>query len=186
MQFIAIKYKKESIMSSKQVTISARISHEDAEFLSRLEINGAKTPSDKLRAIISEAKIRNNRETDYSGSLAMIMDLVLPKIHEIRKKEVENNMHSEIITRMAEWIPDAMAFLISANLQTTNQEDQHLLEDLEQGLVDRLFRLLTSFLQLGVTDQSPCYRTDAIQRQITPILDLCDIISRRRQNKKGV
>ncbi len=172
-------------MPSKQVTISARISHEDAEFISQMEINGAQTPSDKLRAIIADTRRRNSRVWDYAGSLQMIQEMILPIIQEIRKKEVENQVHSEVITRLAEWLPDALAFLISSISQTKNKDDQQMLLHLEQGLVERAIRLMESFLQMGVTSCCPCYKPDAIQQRITPILDLCDIISSRLQDKKG-
>ncbi len=41
----------------KKIQIGARVNEEDAEFLNLLEINGATTPNDKLRAIIEEARL---------------------------------------------------------------------------------------------------------------------------------
>lgn len=172
-------------MPSKQVTISARISHEDAEFLSQIEINGAKTPSDKLRAVIAEARLRRNRPLDYAGCFQMIQEIILPLIQEIREKEVENDVHSEVISRLAEWMPDALAFLISYFHQTKTKDDTQNMLQLEQGLVERIIRLMESFLQLAVTRHCPCYQPDVIQKKIMPILDLCDIISSRRQSEKG-
>lgn len=172
-------------MSSKQVTISARISHEDAEFLSEIEINGAKTPSDKVRAIIAEARRRRQITQDYAGNLQMIHEMILPVIQQIRKKEVENQIHSEVITRLTEWMPDAMAFLISQNSQPKDNDDRELLLHLEQGIVERLLRLMESFLQLAITGRCPCYQPDVILQRIAPVLDLCGIISNRQQDKKG-
>lgn len=172
-------------MSSKQVTISARISHEDAEFLSEMDINGAKTPSDKFRAIIAEAKRRRQMPQDYAGNFQMIQEMILPVIQQIRKKEVENQVHSEIITRIMEWMPDALAFLISLKFQTQTKDDLQMLLHLEQGIVERLFRLMESFLQLAITSRCPCYQPDAIHQRIAPVLDLFDIISSRQQDQKG-
>ena len=67
-------------MPSKTVPISARISHEDAEFISQLKINEATTPSDKLRAIISDAKRQRLRTQDYRGCFQMIQELLMPVI----------------------------------------------------------------------------------------------------------
>lgn len=172
-------------MSSKQVTISARISHEDAEFLSEMEINGAKTPSDKVRAVISEARRRRQRSSDYAGNLQMIQEIIFPVIQQIRKKEVENQTHSEVITRIAEWMPDALAFLISSDTNTQNKDDLQMLLRLEQGMVERLFRLMESFLQLAISSRCPCYQPDTIHQRIAPVLELCDIIASRPQDKKG-
>lgn len=172
-------------MPQKQVTISARISHEDAEFLSRTEIDGAKTPSDKLRAVIAEARLHRSRSLDYAGCFQMIQEIMQPVIQQIRQKEVENNVHSEVISRIAEWMPDALAYLISFFHQTQTTDDISNMLQLEQGLVERITRLMESFLQLAVTRNCPCYQPDAIQKRIMPILDLCDIISSRQQSEKG-
>lgn len=173
-------------MPSKQVTISARISHEDAEFISQLEINDAKTPSDKLRAVIAEARRRSARKMDYASSLQMVQEIILPVTQKIREKEVENSVHSEVLTRLTEWVPDALAFLISFTHQTdTKDEHQHMLQ-LEQGLVERLFRLMESFLQLAISSTCPCYQPDIIQTNISPVLELCEVISSRQHAEKGV
>ena len=43
-------------MSSKTVPLSVRISHDDAEYIAGLKIDDALTPSDKVRAIIRDAR----------------------------------------------------------------------------------------------------------------------------------
>jgi len=58
----------------KKIQIGARISPEDADFLNLLEINGAKTPSDKLRAIIEEARLRREYSHEFTGSYRMIQE----------------------------------------------------------------------------------------------------------------
>ncbi len=167
-------------MPSKQVTISSRITHEDAEFISQLEISGAKTPSDKFRAIIADARRRSLRKQDYAGSLQMIQEIILPVMQTIRKTEVENQIHSEIITRLAEWMPDTIAFLVSSISGQGKQEIKQNMLQLERGLSERLFRLMESILQLAITGRCPCYDKDTINRQIDPVLDLCQIIMSKR------
>lgn len=167
-------------MPSKQVTISARISHEDAEFLSQLSIQDAKTPSDKLRAIITEARQRGTRKADYTGSLQMIQEIITPIMQTIRKTEVENQIHSELITRLAEWMPDTVAFLVSSISEPDQQNIKQQMYQLEQGLTDRLFRLIEAILQLAVTGRCACYDQDVMNRHIDPVLDLCRIITDRK------
>ncbi|NNK01139.1 MAG: hypothetical protein HKP58_12080 [Desulfatitalea sp.] len=163
------------------MTISARISHEDAEFLSQMKINGAETPSDKLRGLIAEARRRHNTSLDYAGSLQMLHELIFPIIQQVRQKEVDHQVHSEVISRLSEWVPDTLAFLISFFPQTKSQDDLQNLLQLEQGLVKRLFLLLEAFLQLAISSHCPCYEPDTIQKRIRPVLDLCGIIANRQQ-----
>lgn len=167
-------------MPIKQVPISARISQEDATFINRLSIEDAKTPSDKLRAIIAEARRQRERKPDYAGSLQMMQEIVLPVLQAIREKEVENGIHSELITRLAEWIPDVVAFLVSSINEKTERETKEAMLQLEQGAAERLFRLMESILQLAVTGHCACYDPDAINRKIGPVLELSQIIMARK------
>lgn len=102
-------------MPSKTIPISARVSHEDAEFISRLKINGATTPSDKLRAIIADARRQKSRTKDYRGCFQMIQELLMPVNETIRQVELDNHEHSELITRAVEWLPDVLAYIVSSS-----------------------------------------------------------------------
>lgn len=174
-------------MPSKQVTISARISHEDAAFISGLTVEDAKTPSDKLRAIIAEARQRSRREQDYVGCLHTIQEIIQPALKEIRKTEVENQIHSELIIRLAEWIPDVAAFLVSSILKSDElhaNEKKEQMRQLERGVAGRLIRLMESVLQLAVTRQCACYDPDIVHRKIDPVLELCNVVMARKQNER--
>ena len=45
----------------RSVPLSVRVAPEDADFISRVEIAGAETPSEKVRALLAEARRRQNR-----------------------------------------------------------------------------------------------------------------------------
>lgn len=170
-------------MPSKSITISARIGHEDAEFLSQLKINGAATPSDKLRALITEARKRKEQPRDYGGCLTMIQEILAPVVTQVRQAELEEKIHSELLTRTFEWLPEMAAYLLAASPAEGTDRTAEQLAEYEQGLADRLFRLITSLLQLGVTPQCPCYSEDAVARRIAPVLDLAEVINRSKQTR---
>ena len=163
-------------MPSKTIPISARVSHEDAEFISRLQINGATTPSDKLRAIIAEARQQRSRTKDYRGCFQMIQELLMPVIETIRQVELDNHEHSELITRAVEWLPDALAYVVSSAPQNPDDNAAEKIHRLEQGLADRVFGLIESVLQLGITKRCPCYETDTVSQRVEPILELAQVI----------
>ncbi|GAB6904243.1 conserved hypothetical protein [Desulfosarcina cetonica] len=170
-------------MPSKQVTISARISDEDAAFLSGLAMGDAKTPSDKLRAIIAEARQRSQHTADYAGSLQAVQDMVQPVLRLMRNTEVENQVHSEVMSRFSEWIPDALAFLISSFSTADDEHRVEHLRQLESGVVDRLIRLMTAVLQLSITDQCACYDPAIMKAKIGPVLELSRIIIENSERK---
>ena len=99
-------------MVEKTVTLSARIPQEDAVFISQLKINGAKTPSDKLRAILGEARRRHESLHDYRGCMEMVQGLITPVSAQTRALELNERIHSELVSRVFEWLPDMMAFIM--------------------------------------------------------------------------
>lgn len=169
-------------MSDKTVSISARISQDDAEFLSQLTILGAKTPSDKLRAILVEARQRDLGQQEYSSGLRLMRDMYEPLLDRLQQAEYETGEHSEILVRLMQWLPDMAAYVVSGlpNQEAGIQEKE--LAAFEQGVVERVFRLMESVLQMGVTQKNSCYDPNIINDRITPVLELADTISRLRQS----
>jgi len=168
-------------MAAKTVTISARIPIEDAEFISQLQVNGATTPSDKLRAIIDEARRRQLGKQDYRGCMIMMQDLIAPVSTHTREQEHIRHVHSELVTRVLDWLPDTMAFVVASVNSKDIEPDADVLKDLEDGITDRVFRLMESVLQMGITQRCPCYNRQAIQERMGPILDLTQVIGMAHQ-----
>lgn len=173
----SVQTKKKAKYVGKAVNISARISQEDAVFLSQLKIADAVTPSDKLRAIITEARERKKRLKDYRGSIDMFQGMLTPFGSAIRELELTHEIHSELITRVLEWLPDMMAFVIVSETRIHKSTDQEQMKHIEEGIADRVFRLVESVMQLGVTQRSPCYKPNTISNRLDPVLDLARVIS---------
>ena len=168
-------------MTTNTVTISARISQEDAAFISQLEINGAKTPSDKFRAIISEARQRQESQQNFHGFITLIQDMITPISAHIREAELTQHSHSELVTRTLEWLPDTMAYILFEGGINKEEQSQEELLELESGIADRVFQLMESCLQMGVTQRAPCYDKQAIQSRVEPILDILRVINLTRK-----
>lgn len=171
-------------MASKLVPISTRISQEDVEFISQLTIPGATTPSDKLRHIIADAKVRANTHRDYRSTLAILDELIQPVIRELRNAEHDHAVHSEVLTRVTAWLPEIMAFTI-ASVHTIEEITLDDLKDFEAGLLDRIFRLFESMTQLALTNASPCYQQLLLDRHIQPILTMSKMISEKTKEKNN-
>src|SRR5438045_4020584 len=92
------KYDCSHTMTERTVPFSARIPSDDAAFIAELKIEGAVTPSDKLRAIITQARKQYEGSADYATSLQWMRDLLTPALTRIRAVEHTANMHSEIVT----------------------------------------------------------------------------------------
>lgn len=171
-------------MATKTVTISARIPREDAEFISQLDVSGATTPSDKIRTIITETRLRHVGTQDYSGCLAAVSGLVSPVVMLVHEQEHIERMHSELVARTLEWLPDMMAFVMASLNSEDHASGADRLQALEEGVADRVFRLMESILPMGITRRGPCYNEQAIQERLNPILDLTRVIEMAGQRQK--
>ena len=170
-------------MSGKMIQIGVRIPQEDAEFIASLKVEGATTPSDKVRSIIAEARRRNQGMRDYQSSLAAMHELVSPTLLRVRQLELNQRMHSELVIRVLEWLPEVLALVISGHTALVSEKDQAHLELFESDLASRVFRLIESILQLSLTRHSACYQPEGIEEHIASIVDLVRVIDKARPSE---
>lgn len=179
-------------MPGKSVPLSVRVSEADATFLAALSLPEATTPSDKIRALIREARRRRQGRHEYTESLAFQQELFAPFLNGLREAEAAAGKHSELLVHLANWMPEAIAFLV-ANLPEKDSEDvDPALDRLESGAADRVFALMDQVLRLGVTSRNPCYDTRAISARVGPISELSEMAlsatetrAGARRNRKG-
>lgn len=164
-------------MPRKTIPISTRLSPEDAEFIAQWEGDGAATPSEKLRGIIAEARKHKQGTEDYPSSLRLATGMLSPTLHIIRTSEHAAGKHSQLVSRVAEWLPECLAYLIASNGRA-NQLDEDALRGIERGLADRVVNLMQSVLQMAVTRTGPCYDPEVVRERIPPVLDLAKVVSR--------
>lgn len=170
-------------MSAKMVAIGARVPQEDAEFISQLKIEGAATPSDKVRVIIAEARRRHQGSNNYDACLDQVNGLLGTTNRMLRHAELEAKNHSELLARTLDWLPDMMANLLSSKQKLANGDHAEM-QSLEEDVADRVFRLIESVLQMGVTRNCTCYDKNLITERVGPILDLARVIEVARVNLK--
>lgn len=167
----------------KSVQIGARISHADAEFLSQLEVEGARTPSDKLRAIIEEARLRRRCDNDFRGSYKEMVEQLAPALEVIKTVEFETSTHSEIMARVGQWMPDFYAFFLSSVLEGREENTPLNLEKVEAGVTEMIFLLFQSVMQMGVSRQCSCYNPDLINEHLQAVSELAEVAFQKRISK---
>ena len=160
----------------KKIQIGARVTEADAEFINLLEIDGATTPSDKLRAIIEEARLQREYGRDFTGSYRMIQKQLGPAVEKIKEAEFENNIHSSLLARILEWMPEFYAYCLSS-LPTEKIDSTEGLKEYEVGAVDRVVRLFESLLHLELSSQASGYKTDTLQKHMDSLQELIQIIN---------
>ena len=80
-------------------------------------------------------------------------------------------MHSEVLTLVAEAVPQIMATLLSERALGKRRRRQRAVE-VEEIVVQRCFQLLTSILRLAVTRDAACYNPKVIDAHVAPVLEI--------------
>jgi hypothetical protein len=163
-------------------TLSARIPTEDMEWLVGLDIQGAVSPSDKLRSLIGQMRRQQEGTLDYQRSLGWLRDLVAPFVSAIRALEHHNRMHSEVLTLATEALPQIMAILLSERGLTKDAKERAT--EVEEIVVQRCFQLLMSILRLAVTRDAGCYNPKVIDAHVQNVLEIADVVAQTRKMRE--
>lgn len=160
----------------KTVPISIRITQDDADFLTSLQIEDAITPSDKIRALIRQAKHQQKQNQEgYETHLQHALDSLKQLIQQVKSGELEHKEHSELVTSFIDWLAESYAFVSSAKALKGSPD----LQALEEGIADRSFRLLETMARMGVTAKAPCYNKDIISNGFKPLKELTELVNSR-------
>ena len=171
---------------AKNIPLSVRVSQADAEFLARVDLEGASTPSDKVRALLAEARRRHDGFHDYASCLGMANEMLAPTLHLLKDLEKRCDIHSEPVAQLAEWLPETLAFFLTTFPDDGVENDMEQIEALERGVTDRVFRLTQALLRLAITPECQAYDPAIITKRVGPVLELADVIPRhsRPTNEK--
>lgn len=168
-------------MSGKTVAFSVRIAQEHADFLAGLDVEGATTPSDKLRAIIAEAHDHHRGERDYAAALKYSQATFAQAQQALRQAAHGLGRQSQLLDRMQQWLPETVA-LVQSRTHFNEADSATDLAEYERELAERIFTLIESVLQLGITDWSNCYDGETLEARVAPILQLAAVLSDRRRD----
>jgi hypothetical protein len=159
-------------------TVSARIPTEDLEWLATLNVQGASTPSDKIRALVAQLKRQHEGAVDYGASLTWMRDLVAPFVTRIGALEHRQGNHSEVVRLVAEWLPQTMALIVAEN--GGGALTQPKAQQIEERLIAKVFQLITGILRLSVTQTADCYDPRALEKHLAQVVELVGVIAANR------
>jgi hypothetical protein len=160
-------------------TVSARIPMEDLQWLATLEVQGASTPSDKLRALVAQLRRQHEGALEYGASLQWMQDLVAPFVTALGAFEHRQGKHSEVVRLISDWVPQLMALLVSEN--SLGREPLRRAQEIEEKLVARATQLLLGILRLGITPGVDCYDPQALGKFLPQIIELSAVIDSTRK-----
>lgn len=159
-------------------TISIRIPDEDFQWLLKLQEPGAKTPSERLRALLARARQQETGMSDPELCSAWMRGLAQPFVDSIAALERKSKIHSDIVSAVAERVPQIMATLASARAAGNDAEKDAT--EAEATLTQQSFLLLTALLRTAVTSSPSTYDKKVLDRYLPDIIELASIISTRK------
>lgn len=158
--------------AANRIPISVRISQEDADFIAELKIEGANTPSEKIRDLLTQARLAHSQTHDYGTALAAQEQFFQVARRDVLHAEKEWGIHSHIVARLFEQLPDFAATLAADLPENAQAAD---LKRYECELMRRIVRLTDSILQLAVTGKGAAY-DDTVLQQLENTLKLAKIV----------
>ena len=161
-------------------TVSARIPTDDLQWLATLDIHGANTPSDKLRALVSQLRRQHEGALEYSASLQWMRDLVSPFLTAVGAFEHRQGRHSEVLRLISDWVPQLMALLVAES--TLGKDPLRKAQEIEDKLVARCVQLLTGIMRLGITASTDCYDPQVLDKHLPHLIELSAIIDSSRRS----
>jgi hypothetical protein len=166
-------------------TVSARIPTEDLQWLATLDVQGANTPSDKIRALVAQLRRQHQGSLEYSSALQWMRDLATPFLTAVGTFEHRHGRHSEVLRLVGDWVPQLMAILVSET--NLGREPQRKSQELEEKLLARTMQLLSAVLRLGISPGADCYDPQALEKHLPPVLELSALVesTRRTLGNKG-
>lgn len=168
--------------TSRTVPFSARITAEDIEFIAELDIEGAQTPSDKLRAILADARRRRDASTDFNARLQLAQESLAPVRLTLINAEREQRLHSEIAVRTLDGLPELLAFL-GATIDNAEPLSAQQLKEIERGITERIVRMTNAIIQTAMTG-SECYDRTGVLNRIQALVELTDLLTLKLNKEK--
>ena len=138
-------------------TVTLRLDEDDLTYLSQVDIQGAGNLSQKIRALINEARAQREGTKDYAAAHDFARSLFARVDQQINFIELETATRSELTHRVLAWLPEAVAFMLSASeCGKQSAQDSPDLEAFEVGLGERAYSIVDSLIQLAMADFSGC------------------------------
>lgn len=163
-------------MALLSTPLSVRLAGEDVAFLARLEIDGAVTASDKIRALIRQARERAEDAGSFEQALTISHDQLAPAMRGLRMLEQEGGVHSEVAVGLLTMAEEYLALALTAPRPGETNPVGALVAH-EARLVDCATRMTGLLLRWGVTPTAPAYDQAVVTRHLQSLIDLMNLIS---------
>ena len=169
-------------MAEIKTTLSTRLGQADAEFLQRLEMNGARTPSEKLRKLVAQARQSAEGAGSYGEAREVLDDLARPAHGAISAHEHETGTRSEALATVIAAVPETLAAVLTAARWKAG--DTEAFRALEARVVRRALGLAAQLVRLDVGPRTPCYDPSLIEGERAALAEVMAGVERSRTTER--
>ena len=167
----------------KTATLSVRVDDDDAAFLAGLDVGGARTPSEKLRALLRAEKERQERSDDRVEATEMFADLLRRARRKVRKIETVTDEKSEFLSKVYDRLPEIMGAAYVGPEDNAKEQLQSI-KKFETETLNEVFVFIQEVLELALTTRNRCYDPAAIEKRLEPVLEIVELINLARDRRK--
>lgn len=168
----------------KTTPLSVRVDDDDAAFLAGLDIADARTPSEKLRALLRAERRRQEGIDDPLEAVDFFRDTLQPAKRRIRQLETKAGTRSDFLMKLYDRLPEIAGAAYSGPDEKVKAPSKTLLA-FENEILDNVFALIQETLELGLTTRNRCYDVTAIEKRLTPVLEILELINISKQRRMG-
>lgn len=146
-------------------TVTLRLDEDDLTFLAQTEVAGAANLSEKIRALLADARAQREGLDDFGAAYDFVRGLFAVPERRIHQAEVASRQRSELVARVLAWMPETAAFVLSGSALQADADTAKALRDFERGLGERAMVLAESILQLAQAGFPGCHAPEALARR---------------------
>ena len=157
--------------------ISVRLPEDDWDWLVSLNIEGCSTLSDKVRGLITRAHRQDEGASDFVSAASQMRDLLRPFVDALRGAEHKVRIHSEVLARVCDQVPEIMAAVIAA--RPSGKDPRASLVEIEAEVVRRALQLLVSLARLAVTPNIPAYDPQVMRPHLLELINITKLIEQQ-------
>lgn len=167
----------------KTTSLSVRVDDEDAAFLAHLEIGDARTPSEKLRALLQAERRRQEGIEDAFEAADMFRDLLQPAKRRIKRLDSKAGARSDFLTKLYDRLPEIAGAAFSGPDRKT-KDAKSTLAAFENDMLNDVFAFIQETLELGLTNRNRCYDPAGIKKRLEPVLEILELINISKERRK--
>ncbi|MBD9369908.1 hypothetical protein [Xanthomonas sp. XNM01] len=146
-------------------TVTLRLDEDDLTFLAGIEVAGATNLSEKIRALLADARAQREGLDDFGAAYDFVRGLFAVPERRVHQAEVASQQRSELVARVLAWMPETAAFVLAGSALQAGGDTPKALRDFERGLGERAMVLTESMLQLAQAGFPGCHAPETLSRR---------------------